>query len=408
MKRIVEAAFGTGWMQGIARIFDPNAFNRRALAVAGTAVLLAGCQVVPRTETVSSAPPPAPTPEPSATALPTDSTRHRVALLVPMGGSAAEVGQAIANATTMALLDSNAQNLRLTTYDTSQGAADAARRAVADGNKLILGPLLADNVAAVQAAARPARVPAIAFSNDAGVASSDVFVMGHIPEQSVARSVRYARGNGSNSFAALLPAGDYGQKAYNALQNSLRDYGGNLVGFERYDRGNTSIVGAAQRLRQRGGYDTVLIADGARLAIQAAGELRSQGAESTRLLGTELWSGEGALAQSELVEGALFSAVSDSRFRRFSESYEARFGAKPFRIATLGYDAVLLTLRIARGWQVGDNFPVNELYNRDGFLGVDGAFRFNRNGIAERALEVRQVRGNQVIAVDAAPSSFGN
>jgi ABC-type branched-subunit amino acid transport system substrate-binding protein len=307
----------------------------------------------------------------------------------------------------MALLDTNADNIRITTYDTSGGAGGAARRAIADGNRLILGPLLADNVPAVQSAASRAGVPAIAFSNDASVAGNDVFVMGHIPEQSVARSVRYARSNGSSSFAALVPEGDYGQKAYSALQNSLRDYGGNLVGFERYARGNTSIIGAAQRLRQRGGYDTVLIAESARLAMQAAGQLRSQGAEGTRLLGTELWSGESAITRSGSVEGALFSAVSDGRFRRFSDSYEARFGSKPFRIATLGYDSVLLTLRIAREWPVGDPFPVNRLYDRSGFLGVDGAFRFMRNGVAERALEVRQVQGNQVIAIDAAPRSFG-
>ncbi|MEO1220793.1 MAG: penicillin-binding protein activator, partial [Pseudomonadota bacterium] len=113
-----------------------------------------------------------------------------------------------------------------------------------------------------------------------------------------------------------------------------------------------------------------------------------------------------AITRSGSVEGALFSAVSDGRFRRFSESYEARFGSKPFRIATLGYDSVLLTLRIAREWRVGDAFPVNRLYDRGGFLGVDGAFRFMRNGVAERALEVRQVRDNQVIAVEAAPRSF--
>ena len=397
--------FGKDMVRACVRLLAKG-MDRRAVALAGSAALLAGCAVVPRTETVSNVPPPTPTPQPSATALPSDSTRHRVALLVPMGGSAADVGQALANATTMALLDTNAENLRITTYDTSRGAGSAARRAIADGNKLILGPLLADNVPAVQAAARPAAVPAIAFSNDASVASADVFVMGHVPEQSVARSVRYARSNGSTSFAALLPEGNYGQKAYSALQNSLRDYGGNLVGFERYARGNTSIVGAAQRLRQRGGYDTVLIAEGARLAMQAAGQLRSQGAENTRLLGTELWSGESAITRSSSVEGALFSAVSDGRFRRFSDSYEARFGSKPFRIATLGYDSVLLTLRVAREWRVGDAFPKNTLYDRGGFLGVDGAFRFMRNGVAERALEVRQVRGNQVIAVEAAPRSF--
>jgi ABC-type branched-subunit amino acid transport system substrate-binding protein len=331
-----------------------------------------------------------------------------VALLVPMGGSAADVGQSLANATTMALLDTNAENLRLTTYDTSRGAGEAARQAIADGNKLILGPLLADNVPAVESVSGPAGVPAIAFSNDATVASGDVFVMGHIPEQSVQRSIQYARGNGSNNFAALLPEGDYGQRAYKALQNSLGDYGGNLVAFERYARGNTSIVGAAQRLRQRGGYDTVLIADGARLSIQAAGQLRSQGAGNTRLIGTELWSGESALTRAQAVEGALFSAVSDARFRRFAESYEARFGARPYRIATLGYDAVLLALRIARGWEVGDDFPVRQLYDSGGFLGVDGPFRFARSGVAQRALEVRQVRDGDIVAVDAAPSSFGN
>ena len=410
MKRMVQSVFDTDKLRRTMRTAG-KVFDRRTVVLASSAALLAGCQVVPRTETISTAPPPSPTPQPSATSLPTDASRHRVALLVPLGGNTAEVGQAIANATTMAILDSariesNPNNIRITTYDTSGGAAGAARRAIADGNKLILGPLLADNVASVRAVASPAGVPAIAFSNDASVASSDVFVMGHIPEQSVARSVRYARANGSTSFAALVPEGDYGQKAYSALENSLRDYGGNLVGVEQYARGNTSIVGAAQRLRQRGGYDTVLIAESARLAMQAAGQLRSQGAEGTRLLGTELWSGDSSITRSGSVEGAIFSAVSDGRFRGFSQSYEARFGSKPFRIATLGYDSVLLTFRIAREWRVGDTFPVERLYDSVGFVGVDGAFRFMRNGVAERALEVRRVQGNQVVSVEAAPASF--
>ena len=131
---------------------------KRSLALAAGALLLAGCEVIPKTETVATVPEPTATPAPTPTALPTDSTRHRVALLVPMSGRTAEVGQSLANATTMALLDTNAENIRITTYDTSGGAGAAARQAIADGNKLILGPLLADNVPAVQAAARPAGV----------------------------------------------------------------------------------------------------------------------------------------------------------------------------------------------------------------------------------------------------------
>ena len=61
--------------------------------------------------------------------LPTDTARHRVALLVPLSGENAAVGRSIANATTMALLDTNAENLRITTYDTATGAGTRRRAA---------------------------------------------------------------------------------------------------------------------------------------------------------------------------------------------------------------------------------------------------------------------------------------
>lgn len=375
----------------------------RAFTIAGMAVLMAGCQVIPK----SAAPtPPAPSPEPSATALPADAGRHRIALLLPTSGDTASVGQAVANATTMALLDTNASNLRITTYDTAKDPSAAARQAVADGNKLILGPLFSDSVPAVIAATRGTNIPAISFSNDTSAAGGNIFVMGHIPEQSIRRTVQFARTRGASNFAALVPEGDYGQRSLSALENSLRQYGGTLVARQSYARGNTSVISAAGRLRSAGGYDAVLIADGTRFAMQAAGEL--QRGTRAQILGTDLWTGDASLAGSAAMNGALFSAVSDGRFRRFAESYEARFGAKPMRVATLGYDAVLLTLRVARDWKVGRDFPQGQLYDAGGFLGVDGAFRFGRGGVIERALEVREVRGREVIEVDPAPQGFGS
>ena len=391
-----------GWLVTAAGLL-----TRRNLALAGAALLAAGCNVIPKGDVETAPPPPVPAPEPSATALPTDSGRHRIALLVPMSGETAAVGQAIANATTMALLDTNADNLRITTYNTSTGLASAAQQAIADGNKLILGPLMADAVPVVQSAARAAGVPVITFASDNSVASADVFVMGHTPDQSIRRSVQFARARGANRFAVLLPEGDYGARSASALEKALKDFGGTLVRREGYARGNTSIVSAAARLRAAGGYDTVVIADSPRLGLEAADELQRGVNPRTQLIGTELWSGEPVIARAALMEGALFAAVSDTRYKRFAESYETRFGSKPYRIATLGYDAVLLTLRVARQWKVGNPFPKGELYDRGGFLGVDGPFRFNRSGIADRALEVREVRGGEVVSVDPAPTGFG-
>lgn len=381
--------------------------GRRAFVLAGVTALLSACQVIPKTTTVETGPAPDTT-TPSADALPTDETRHRVALLVPMSGDNGAVGSSIANASTMALLDTGADNLRITTYDTTQGAREAARKAVADGNKLILGPLLGDEVSQVLAETRIARVPLIAFSNDPSVAAPDVFVLGNIPDQSIERTVAYARGRGASRFAAIVPAGEYGRRAEAGLRSALAASGGELVTIESYDRGNTSIVSAAQRLKQKGGYDTVLIADSARLAALAAGELKPRGTGATQLIGTELLSGDSTVTRNVALRGAWYSAVSDTRFKRFSDTYTQRFGGAPYRISTLGYDAVLLTLRVARDWKVGRAFPVSQLRDEGGFLGLDGAFRFRANGVVERALEVREVRNGEVVIVVPAPDRFGN
>lgn len=376
--------------------------DRRKILLAASIALLAGCKVIPKGAPDTAAPGPT---LPSANVLPTDSQRHRVALLVPLSGANAAVGQSIANATTMALLDTNAQNLRITNYDTAAGAANAAARAVADGNKLILGPLMSDDIPAVAATARAAKVPVISYSNDEARAARDLYIMGSLPAQSITRTVRYARAQGAGRFAALIPSGAYGKRASAALASAVRAQGGALSAMERFDRSSASITAAAQRLRRKGGYDTVLIADGGRLSAQAAPLLRLP-ANPVRILGTELWSGDTVVGTAPALRGGLFSAVADTRYRQFSTSYTSRFGAQPYRIATLGYDSVLLTLRVAREWKPGTTFPTARMLDRGGFLGLDGAFRFGADGVIERSFEVRQVRAGGVDVVSGAPAKF--
>ena len=75
-------------------------FNRRNVVMVGTIVLLAGCKVIPK-----GTPTPAPPPEDRPTdALPADQMRHRVALLVPMNGPNADVGQSLAKMEVLTLL----------------------------------------------------------------------------------------------------------------------------------------------------------------------------------------------------------------------------------------------------------------------------------------------------------------
>ena len=382
---------------------------RAAAALRLSAVLalaaLAGCTVIPQQQAPVVAPPPV---APPSNVLPADVERHRVALLVPLAGPDAAVGQAIANATTMALLDMNARSLRITTYDTAAGADVAAQHAIADGNRLILGPLLREDAGPVAQVARGAGVPVISYSNDTTVAGGDVFVMGDVPGAGIAREIAYARAHGIQRFAALIPVGTYGERASTAMLAAVRSAGGQMVGMENYQHTAASMAAAVKRLRAHGAADAVLIADSGRGAAAIAPLLARPGAAPPLILGTTLWSGEPVVAHTPALEGAEFAAMPDARFRHFADSYKARFGAAPFPIATLGYDSVLLALRIARDWPAGAPFPTGRLHDRDGFLGIDGAMRFGDDGVIERALELRAVSNGAVTVVSPAPTRFGD
>lgn len=374
------------------------------LALAG-AVMLSACQVVPKGPPIV-APPPPPTTGPVGPQLPTDTERNRVALLVPMTGPNAAVGESIANAANMAVLDTGGRTIRITTYDTAGGAAAAAQRALLEGNRLILGPLLADDVRAVAPVARAARVPVVTFSNDIGVAGNGVYVMGFAPTQSIERVVGYARAKGMTRFAGLVPSGLYGQRASTAFLRSVERAGGSVSSLQTFDRSAGSIGAAVNRLASAGGYDAVLIADSARVSVQAAPLIRARGGASARLLGTELWNAEGSMAVNPALRGAWFASVSDGVYSQLATKYRARFGKGPYRLASLGYDAVLLVTRVGADWRVGSAFPAGRLTDPGGFTGIDGAFRFGRDGIAERALEVQQAGAGGFAVIDAAPRGF--
>ena len=223
--------------------------NRRKLLMLAAVTVLAGCKVIPKGP--GATPPPAPGP---SDALPSDKQRQRIALLVPLTGPQAAWGQSIANATTMALLDTNAKTIRITTYDTAEGPAAAATRAMKEGNRLILGPLSGDDIPAVAAIARAAKVPLITYSSEADMASRDVFMLGTSSSNAIERVVDYAHSRGINRFALLAPNGSYGTRASAAYAAAVKAAGGTLVSTQTYDRSNSSIISAATRLRTRGGY----------------------------------------------------------------------------------------------------------------------------------------------------------
>ena len=344
-------------------------------------------------------------PLPGEVEPPEAGAKHEVALIVPLTGEDGPIGTSITNAARLALLDTGNQTIDLKVYDSTQGGAAAvAAAAIAEGNKLILGPLLAEEVRALAPVARSARVPVIAFSNDESVAGDGVYILGFTPRQSIERVVGYAGARGARRYGALVPSGIYGQRAVQALGETLRAPHGTLGAVETFSRSAAGVRTAANALNSKGKFDAVLIADSSRTAAQAAATLRA----GPRLLGTELWANDRTIGATARLRGGWFAAAPDARFDQLVTRYRARYGKIPYRLASLGYDSVLLTVRAARGWPAGRPFPQRVLSEKEGFAGVDGIFRFRRDGVAERSLEVREVTAAGSRVVSPAATAFAD
>lgn len=384
-------------------------------------------------EQAAAPPPPVVTAAPAPARVDPGPPQHRVALLVPTTGGNAAVGQSIANAANMALLDSNDRRIKLTVYNTAGGAVAAANRAVAEGNKIFLGPLLAPDVRAVQGIAAGAGVPILTFSNDASLAGGSTYVLGFQPSQSVARVVGFARSKGVDNFAALVPAGAYGQRTSTAFLRAVQSNGGKVTAIEAYPRDPKRLVAAVRRVadyearvakisragvvrpdgtvapvQQRLGpvtFQALMIADSGEVAARFLPALQQFGASGVRLIGTELWNSEPGLSRVTGLQGAWFASVPDNRFTQMAARYRAKFGGQPSRLASMGYDAVLLVNSIGQRWTIGDRFPAGALNDDDGFAGIDGIFRF-RGNVAERGLEVQQIGPGGFSVVSPAPRAF--
>src|SRR3546814_12013677 len=108
-------------------------------ALAGLSLFIAGCQMVPRSRPAPPEPVPTPTPEPTP-GLPTDTDRNRVAVLVPLSGENAGIGQSIANAANLAILDTGGQRIHITVSDPAKVSAAPANEPPPDAHRPSLGP----------------------------------------------------------------------------------------------------------------------------------------------------------------------------------------------------------------------------------------------------------------------------
>jgi ABC-type branched-subunit amino acid transport system substrate-binding protein len=358
-------------------------------------------------------------------AIPANIPSVKIALLLPLSGDSAAVGNSMLDAATMAVSDGYLtvpaeqihSQIILIPKDTGSTPADTAKsaqQAIDQGATFIIGPLFSQSVNVVAPLARAHNVNMLTFSNNKAVAGNGVFLFGFLPEEQVQRIGEYAYLHNLQRVALLAPNDSYGEKVKKTLIESYTLKGGVVAPAELYAPSPANIDAAVARLAvaynslpEDRRFQALFIADGGNQLKTIIASLKKSKLDlkKIKLLGTGLWD-DPEVTQTPELEGAWFPSSPPEPYQVFEKRFVATYGYKPVRLASLAYDAVTMAATLTMA-TTGTTLTPQELTAPGGFISpANGLFRLNADGTDERKLAIMEVTTAGPKVIDPALKNF--
>jgi hypothetical protein len=394
----------------------------------------------------------------------------RIAVLAPMSSKYASVGAEIKNAASMAMFNAKMDNVIVQFYDTegtADAAREAIRRAEREGADVAIGPLLKEEVEGVKDAGPD--IPVISFTTDIDALGRNVFSIGHLIDSQVKRVVQYAASQGRKTMALITPdsvSGKYVRKrvlswadkydmdiaadetferkgipdlirkitdfderaeeyrkyveAVNARHAYLSELKANFpedyekaFDAEQYPSSDAELAALAdikaeapkRKTFGTAGFDTVFaFGDDINDVIMIGSMMMYYEVpqEKIRFIGTNQLDNPKVFPERAF-RGAWYPTVSTRYGRKFDDAYVRYFKARPGRIASLAFDAMAVAANI---FNANGNITAGAILNQNGWIGINGVFRFATNGENERLMDITEIRDRRPVVASPAAGAF--
>lgn len=349
-------------------------------------------------------------------------TPVKVALLVPLESGQGQLdvlGSSLVNAARMARGDLTGVQIDLQVYPTAgepARAQAAMQRAVAEGAQVVVGPLFSTATAAVAPLAAQNGLSVLSFSNNTEVAGNNVYLLGVTFDTIADRVVSYAAAQGRTQIGVVHSDDPAGRSGLAAATNSIQRYGATFAGSTSYELSPAGISEAAPQIAaavQSSGANALVFTDDPASGLTfltpmlANSELSSN---EVQFLGLTRWNEPAAAAQTPSMQGGVFAAPDPALVAQFNARYTSVYGAAPHPLAGLAYDGIAAVGAMISGAQASGASAAltkEQITDARGFAGVNGIFRFNANGTADRGLALMQLRDGEAIVIDPSPRAFG-
>tara|TARA_R110000787_G_scaffold103261_6_gene209755 strand:- start:5859 stop:7043 length:1185 start_codon:yes stop_codon:yes gene_type:complete len=340
-----------------------------------------------------------------------------VALLIPRGGSAADnlLAQNLENAARLAIRDLGGVKIDLRVYGTAgqaSMAATAASQAVADGAKIIIGPVYGEAANAAGVAVAPSGVNVLSFSNNTTIAGGNVFVLGPTFDNTANRLVSYAKRAGKDKIVVLHANDIGGQLGRNAIQQAISTNGATLAASVEYALSQQGVQDAVPRVKaaiESTAANALFMTANSSTALPLLAEMLPAAGvsnESSQYIGLSRWDIPAQTLALPGIQGGWFALPDPGASAAFATRYTAAYGERPLDIAGLAFDGIAAIGSLVKSGNK-NALSASSLTQGAGFKGANGIFRLRADGTNQRGLAVATVRGNQVVLLEAAPQAFG-
>lgn len=340
-----------------------------------------------------------------------------VALLIPRGGTASDnlLAKNLENAARLAIRDLDGVKIDLRVYGTAGKAgtaATAAAQAVADGAKIILGPVYGEAANAAGVAVAESGVNVLSFSNNTTIAGGNVFVLGPTFDNTAQRLVSYAKRAGKEKIVILHANNIGGQLGRNAIQKAISANGATLSGTVEYALSQEAVRAAVPKVKatmQSSGANALFMTANSSTALPLLADLLPSAGitnASSQYIGLTRWDIPAQTLALAGIQGGWFALPDPGSSAAFAARYKAAYGERPLDIAGLSFDAVAAIGSLVSSGKK-NALTGAALTQGAGFKGANGIFRLRADGTNERGLAIATVRNQQVVLLEGAPKAFG-
>tara|TARA_Y100001960_G_scaffold330522_1_gene424765 strand:+ start:5805 stop:7484 length:1680 start_codon:yes stop_codon:yes gene_type:complete len=360
-----------------------------------------------------------------------------IGVILPLTGKLASVGKKVQQALTLALYNQNLNNITLYFEDnrsTQEGSIEAATNILNKNVRMIIGPILRDNVLAANTVIGNTQTPIFTFSNDESIAGNNIFLNNINIKQEAYEITRFAADHKNQRLACLTPANRYGNIEKSSFENATKLFNVALENCQSFDPKNIDVNKSLKRLLEIDKNERIRLAELRKLErefeklgnamddekIQRMEELNEQKdiydinfnaiyiptsakklltiapqlafydidfSNGVLFLGPSAWDDKAILKnRGEHLHFTRFLSLKSDKYKTFAKQYKQTFASQPNMLAGFAYDI----LEVANNIDFRRNF-YQQIHQPHGFPVLTGNVRFNQNNIPERIYGVNKI-----------------